>query len=49
MCGVNLRALDKAYSVAFPKSTPININKKGKEASPPASLQRARGVDTIEN
>ena len=49
MCQVNLRALDKAYSVAFPKSTPININKKGKEASPPAPLQRARGVDTIEN
>ena len=49
MCGVNLRALDKAYSEAFPKSTAININKKGKEASPPAPLQRARGVDTIEN
>ena len=26
---VNLKALDKAYSVAFPESTPINVNKKG--------------------
>ena len=25
---VNLKALDKAYCIAFPKSTPININKK---------------------
>ncbi len=25
---INLRALDKAYSIAFPKSTPINVNKK---------------------
>ncbi len=25
---VNLKALDKAYSVAFPNSTPINVNKK---------------------
>ena len=25
---VNLKALDAAYSVAFPKSTPINVNKK---------------------
>ena len=25
---VNLEALDKAYSIAFPYSTPININKK---------------------
>ena len=25
---IDLRALDKAYSVAFPKSTPINVNKK---------------------
>ena len=28
---INLSALDSAYSVAFPKSTPINVNKKGKE------------------
>ena len=27
---VNLKALDKAYSIAFPGSTPINVNKKGK-------------------
>ena len=25
---VNLKALDAAYSVAFPKSTPINVNKE---------------------
>ena len=29
--GVNLRALDSAYSVAFPESTAINVNKKCKE------------------
>ena len=28
---VNLRALDKAYTVAFPHSTPINVNKKKQE------------------
>ncbi len=27
---VNLKALDAAYSIAFPKSTPINVNKKKK-------------------
>ena len=27
---INLKALDKAYSIAFPKSTPINVNKKKK-------------------
>ena len=26
---VNLKALDAAYSIAFPKSTPINVKKKG--------------------
>jgi hypothetical protein len=31
---VNLKALDRAYSTAFPKSTPINVNKKGKTSSP---------------
>ena len=25
---INLKALDKAYSVAFPTSTPLNVNKK---------------------
>ena len=25
---VNLKALDRAYSVAFPHSTPLNVNKK---------------------
>ena len=28
---VDLKALDKAYSIAFPKSTPINVNKKKRE------------------
>ena len=28
---VNLKALDSAYSIAFPKSTPLNINKKIKD------------------
>ena len=27
---VNLKALDAAYSIAFPNSTPINVNKKKK-------------------
>ena len=27
---VRLKALDAAYSIAFPKSTPINVNKKKK-------------------
>ena len=27
-CRVKLKALDKAYSIAFPKSTPINVEKK---------------------
>lgn len=25
---VDLKALDKAYSIAFPRSTPLNVNKK---------------------
>ena len=28
---VNLHELDAAYSIAFPDSTPINVNKKGKK------------------
>ena len=28
---INLRALDAAYRIAFPQSTPINVNKKGKK------------------
>ena len=28
---VNLKALDRAYSEAFPHSTPINVNKKKRE------------------
>jgi hypothetical protein len=30
---VNLNALDKAYSVAFPKSTPLNVSKKKKDVN----------------
>ena len=29
---VDLKALDRAYSVAFPNSTPLNINKKKRQA-----------------
>ena len=32
---VNLKALDKAYGIAFPNSTPININKKSLPPAPP--------------
>jgi hypothetical protein len=32
---VNLKALDNAYSIAFPHSTPINVGKKKREDSPP--------------
>lgn len=28
---IDLRALDSAYSIAFPKSTPLNVNKKKKQ------------------
>ncbi len=28
---VDLKALDKAYSIAFPKCTPINVNKKARK------------------
>ena len=28
---INLKALDKAYSIAFPQSTSINVNKKKKK------------------
>ena len=27
---IDLKALDKAYSIAFPKSTPLNVDKKKK-------------------
>ena len=37
---VNLRALDAAYSIAFPKSTPINVNKKRLSLTADDSLQR---------
>ena len=28
---IDLKALDTAYSIAFPKSTPLNVNKKKKD------------------
>ena len=28
---VNLKALDAAYSIVFPKSTPLNVNKKKRD------------------
>ena len=28
---INLRAIDKAYSIVFPRSTPINVNKKKRD------------------
>ena len=39
---VNLRALDAAYSEAFPNSTPINVNKKAY----PRPLPKGRGEPT---
>ena len=32
-CKVDLHALDKAYSIAFPGATPINVNKKRSKMS----------------
>ena len=31
---IDLKALDRAYSIAFPKSTPINVNKKAHQPHP---------------
>ena len=36
---IDLKALDSAYSIAFPNSTPINVNKKKKRLSPDPSLE----------
>ena len=38
---VDLKALDRAYSAAFPHSTPLNVNKKKRE--PPARMARREG------
>jgi len=35
---VKLKALDKAYSIAFPGSTPINVNKKKRKATQPSDV-----------
>ena len=37
---VDLKALDRAYSAAFPHSTPLNVNKKKRE--PPRGARMAR-------
>ena len=39
---VNLRALDRAYSIAFPQSTSINVNKK--KPLPPTPSERGGEV-----
>jgi hypothetical protein len=31
---VNLKALDSAYTIAFPRCTPLNVNKKKKQEPP---------------
>ena len=31
---INLKALDSAYSIAFPKSTPLNVSKRPHQTSP---------------
>ena len=31
---INLKALDSAYSIAFPKSTPLNVSKRLHQTSP---------------
>ena len=36
---INLKALDAAYSIAFPKSTPLNVSKKGPTKAPPRPHQ----------
>ena len=36
---VDLKALDSAYSVAFPESTPLNVNKKKRQCCSVAVLQ----------
>lgn len=41
---VDLKALDRAYSVAFPHSTPLNVNKKRR----PSALHR-EGNDEDDN
>ena len=43
---VKLKELDKAYSIAFPGSTPINVNKK---ATPLPAPPRGRAFSTILN
>ena len=43
---VSLKALDKAYSIAFPNSTPININKKSLTPGPSPRRGELRGEES---
>ena len=43
---VSLKALDKAYSIAFPNSTPININKKSLTPNPSPRRGELRGEES---
>ena len=43
---IDLKALDKAYSIAFPTSTPINKNKKVRAASTRCSSLLSKGRST---
>ncbi len=50
---INLKALDAAYSIAFPKSTPMNVNKKAdkhKHQPHPQPLSDWRGeyIETLQ-
>ena len=43
---VSLKALDKAYSIAFPNSTPININKKSLTPGPSPRRGELKGEES---
>ena len=41
---INLRAIDKAYSIVFPQSTPINVNKKKRAPLPTSPRGGGKGT-----
>jgi len=41
---INLRAIDKAYSIVFPRSTPINVNKKKRDPLPTSPRGGGKGT-----
>ncbi len=41
---INLRAIDKAYSIVFPQSTPINVNKKKRDPLPTSPRGGGKGT-----